>query len=128
VQTFFDLSLLEYNNPTNVVWVEQPLHKVFNPKAFKPKALPKRTPFFATNLSIFLVYKNAIAGFFGVLTLLRCILQLLGLGLNESIYRLNGPHEIITPINLINYVHKSDVMGITRLIVRHKFDGLELHN
>ena len=28
--------------------------------------------------------------------------QSLGLGLNESIYRLNGPHEITTQINLIN--------------------------
>ena len=31
-----------------------------------------------------------------------------------SIYRLNGPHEIITQINLINWVHNSDVVGVTR--------------
>ena len=39
------------------------------------------------------------------------------LGLNESIYRLNGPHEIITQINMINLVHYFDVMGVIRLIV-----------
>ena len=34
--------------PTSVVWLEQPLHKVL-----KPKAPPERTPFLAKNLSIF---------------------------------------------------------------------------
>ena len=41
------------------------------------------------------------------------------MGLNESIYRLNGPHEITTQINMINSVHYYDVMGVTRLIVRY---------
>ena len=48
--------------------------------------------------------------------------------INESIYRFNRPHEIITQINLINYVHNYDIVGVTRLIDVHKFDGLELHN
>ena len=47
------------------------------------------------------------------------VLQPLGMGLNESIYRLNGPHEITTQINMINSVHYSDVMGVTRLIARY---------
>ena len=38
------------------------------------------------------------------------------MGLNESIYRLNGPHENTTQINLINKVNYFDVVGVTRLI------------
>ena len=45
MQTFFDLSPPWYNSPTSVVWLEQPLHKVF-----KSKAPPERTLFFANNL------------------------------------------------------------------------------
>ena len=48
--------------------------------------------------------------------------------INESIYRLNRSHEIITQINLINYIHNYDVVGVTILIDVHKFDDLELHN
>ena len=40
--------------PKNIVWLEQPLHKVFI-----PKTSPERTPFFVKNFSIFLVYMNA---------------------------------------------------------------------
>ena len=88
MQTFSGLSPSGYNSSTNVVWLEQPLHKVF-----KPKIPPEKTPFLAKNLSIFFsVRMFAISGFFGMF----------GMSLNESIYRLNGPHEIITQINLIN--------------------------
>ena len=39
------------HSPTSVVWLEQPLHKVF-----KPKTPPERTPFLAKNLSIFFFF------------------------------------------------------------------------
>ena len=50
------------------------------------------------------------------------------MGMNESIYRLNGYYKIITQINLINQVQYSDVVGVTRLVAGHRYDGLELHN
>ena len=40
-----------YNNPTNVVWLKQHLHKVF-----KPKIPPERTPFLAKKLHFFSVF------------------------------------------------------------------------
>ena len=50
------------------------------------------------------------------------------MGMNESIYRLNGSYKIITQINLINQVQYFDVVGVTRLVAGHRYDGLELHN
>ena len=149
MQTFSDLSPPGYNSPTSVVWLEQPLHKVF-----KPKAPPERTPFLAKNLSIFslcVLYVIQALGWLNFVTgvnllwlvspkiqqsnkccmtrttsaqsvqarnstrkntlpcqeslyfffFVYCELLQLGLGLNESIYRLNGPHEIITQFILI---------------------------
>ena len=98
MQIFFDLFLPRYNSPTNVVWLEQPLYKVF-----KSKTPPERTHFFAKNLSIFLLFRMLVIDFFFFFGVCNAIvLQLLGLGLNKSIYRLNRSHEIITQINLIN--------------------------
>ena len=53
MQTFSDLSLSKYNSPTNVVWLEQLLYKVF-----KSKAPPEKIPLFAKNLLFFLLYKS----------------------------------------------------------------------
>ena len=54
MQTFSDLSPSGYNSLTSVVWLEQFLHIVVN-----PKTPPERTPFLTKNLSIFLVYINS---------------------------------------------------------------------
>ena len=65
------------------------------------------------------MYKNAcICWIFWCDNAVTCIGSegQLVLVLKESIYRLNGPHEIINQINLINLVHYSDVVGVTRLI------------
>ena len=62
----------------------------------------------------------AFVGFFG--------LHWNSMSLNECIYRLNGPHTFTTKINLINWVHYSNVVGVTSLIAGHKSDELELHN